>query len=49
MITAMIAGMSILGLFDISINVFRIACGLLLLNTGINMMNSTQQVVVQSG
>jgi len=49
MITAMIAGMSILGFFDISIDAFRIAGGLLLLNTGMNMMNSTQQVVVQSG
>ena len=49
MITAMIAGMSILGFFDISISAFRIAGGLLLLNTGLSMMNSTQQVVVQGG
>ncbi len=49
MITAMIAGMSILGFFDISIHAFRMAGGLLLLNTGLNMMNSTQQAVVQSG
>ncbi|MGA2403384.1 MAG: MarC family protein [Syntrophobacteraceae bacterium] len=48
MITAMIAGMSILGFFDISIHAFRIAGGLLLLNTGLNMMNSTQQVTVQA-
>ena len=47
MITAMIAGMSILGFFDISISAFRIAGGLLLLNTGLSMMNSTRQVVVQ--
>jgi len=49
MIIAMIAGMSILRFFDISIDAFRIAGGLLLLNTGLNMMNSTQQVVVQGG
>jgi len=49
MITAMITGMSILGFFDISIYAFRIAGGLLLLNTGLNMMNSSQQVVVQEG
>ncbi len=49
MITAMIAGMSILGFFDISIHAFRIAGGLLLLNTGLKMMNSTQQVVVKDG
>jgi len=49
MITAMIAGMSILGFFDITIHAFRIAGGLLLLNTGLNMMNSTQQVVVEAG
>ncbi|MGO9018064.1 MAG: MarC family protein [Syntrophobacteraceae bacterium] len=49
MITAMITGMSILGFFDISIYAFRIAGGLLLLNTGLNMMNSTTQVVVQGG
>ncbi len=49
MITAMIAGVSILGFFDISIDAFRIAGGLLLLSTGFNMMNSTRQVVVQGG
>ncbi|MGA2028111.1 MAG: MarC family protein [Syntrophobacteraceae bacterium] len=49
MLTAMIAGMSILSFFDISISAFRIAGGLLLLNTGLNMMNSTEQVVVQGG
>jgi multiple antibiotic resistance protein len=47
MITAMIAGMSVLGFFDISISAFRIAGGLLLLSTGFNMMNSNQTVVVQ--
>jgi multiple antibiotic resistance protein len=49
MMTAMIAGMAILDFFDISINAFRIAGGLLLLNTGLNMMNSTKQLVVQGG
>ncbi len=49
MIIAMIAGISILRFFDISIDAFRIAGGLLLLNTGLSMMNSTQQVVVQGG
>ena len=49
MIIAMITGMAILNFFDISIHAFRIAGGLLLLNTGLSMMNSSQQVVVQSG
>jgi multiple antibiotic resistance protein len=49
MMTAMIAGMGILDFFDISIHAFRIAGGLILLNTGLRMMNSTQQVIVQSG
>jgi len=49
MITAMITGMAILDFFDISIHAFRIAGGLLLLNTGLTMMNSTKQVVVQGG
>lgn len=49
MVIAMITGMAILNFFDISIHAFRIAGGLLLLNTGLSMMNSTQQVVVQSG
>ncbi len=41
--------MAILDFFDISIHAFRIAGGLLLLNTGLSMMKSTQQVVVQGG
>ena len=49
MIIAMITGMAILNFFDISIHAFRIAGGLLLLNTGLSMMNSTQQVIAQSG
>ncbi len=47
MITAMICGMAILNFFEISIHAFRIAGGLLLLNTGLGMMNSTNQMVVQ--
>jgi multiple antibiotic resistance protein len=49
MITAMFTGVAILQFFDISIHAFRIAGGLLLLNTGLGMMNSTQQVVVREG
>jgi multiple antibiotic resistance protein len=40
MIVAMVTGMGILAFFDISVNAFRIAGGLLLLSTGFNMMNS---------
>jgi multiple antibiotic resistance protein len=47
MTTAMITGMGILNFFDISIHAFRIAGGLLLLNTGLGMMSSAQQVIVQ--
>jgi multiple antibiotic resistance protein len=47
MIVAMFTGISILKFFDISIDAFRIAGGLLLLNTGLAMMSSSQQVVVQ--
>jgi multiple antibiotic resistance protein len=49
MITAMFTGMAILQFFDISIHAFRIAGGLLLLNTGLGMMNSTRQVVGRGG
>jgi multiple antibiotic resistance protein len=49
MITAMITGMGVLQFFDISIHAFRIAGGLLLLNTGLRMMNSSQQVIVRDG
>jgi multiple antibiotic resistance protein len=49
MITAMIAGMGVLEFFDISIHAFRIAGGLILLNTGLQMMNTTKQVIVQNG
>jgi multiple antibiotic resistance protein len=47
MITAMICGMAILNFFEISIHAFRMAGGLLLLNTGLGMMKSTNQMVVQ--
>jgi len=47
MMTAMFTGIAILNFFDISIEAFRIAGGLLLLNTGLAMMSSSQQVVVQ--
>jgi multiple antibiotic resistance protein len=47
MITAMVTGMAILNFFDISIEAFRIAGGLLLLNTGLAMMSSSQQAVVK--
>lgn len=49
MLTAMITGMAILDFFDISIHAFRIAGGILLVNTGLNMMSSTQQVVFKDG
>ena len=47
MITAMLTGMAILNFFEISISAFRIAGGLLLLNTGLSMMTSYQQIVVR--
>ena len=47
MMTAMFTGIAILNFFDISIDAFRIAGGLLLVNTGLAMMSSSQQVVVQ--
>lgn len=42
MIVAMFTGMTILNFFDISIDAFRMAGGLLLLNTGLSMMKSSQ-------
>jgi multiple antibiotic resistance protein len=47
MITAMFTGIAILNFFDISIDAFRIAGGLLLVNTGLAMMSSSQQAVVK--
>ena len=49
MLIAMFTGLAILNFFDISIHAFRIAGGLLLVNTGLSMMNSKQQVVVRGG
>ena len=49
MLTAMLTGMTILNFFEISISAFRIAGGLLLLNTGLSMMKSTQEVIVPGG
>jgi multiple antibiotic resistance protein len=47
MITAMLSGMAILNFFEISISAFRIAGGLLLLNTGLSMMTTSQGIVVR--
>lgn len=47
MITAMFTGIAILNFFEISISAFRIAGGLLLLNTGLSMMKSSQEIVVR--
>ena len=49
MIMAMVCGMAILNFFEISIHAFRIAGGLLLLNTGLNMMNPPNPVAVERG
>ncbi len=46
MITALFTGMAVLNFFEISISAFRIAGGLLLLNTGLSMMASSRQVIV---
>ncbi len=46
MALAMFSGMAILNFFEISIDAFRMAGGLLLLNTGLGMMNSTRQTAV---
>ena len=42
MITSMFAGLIVLNFFQISIPAFRIAGGILLLNTGLGMMNSVK-------
>ncbi len=42
MIVAMFTGMAILNFFEIGINAFRMAGGLLLLNTGLGMLKSSQ-------
>lgn len=45
MITSLFAGLAVLNFFQISIPAFRIAGGLLLLNTGFNMMNSVKKSI----
>ncbi len=46
MTLAMFTGMAILDFFDISIDAFRMAGGLLLLNTGLGMMKTAKEEVV---
>lgn len=46
MMLAMLSGMAILNFFEISIDAFRMAGGLLLLNTGLGMMKSSQEEIV---
>ncbi len=45
MMLAMLSGMAILNFFEISIDAFRMAGGLLLLNTGLGMMKSSQETM----
>lgn len=45
MIIAMFAGLGILNFFEISVPAFRIAGGLLLINTGFSMLNSEQKSI----
>lgn len=49
MVTAMVTGMGILSFFDISVNAFRIAGGMLLIGTGFSMMNSVKKSIEQAG
>jgi multiple antibiotic resistance protein len=46
MMVAMISGAAVLSFFDISISAFRIAGGLLLIFSGINMVNSKPEIAV---
>lgn len=46
MTVAMFTGMMILNFFEISIDAFRMAGGLLLINTGLGMMKSSQESAV---
>ena len=48
MIVSMVTGMGILAFFDISVNAFRIAGGLLLLGTGFKMMNSVEKSIADA-
>lgn len=45
MFIAMFAGLGILNFFEISVSAFRIAGGMLLINTGFGMLNSEQKPV----
>ncbi len=49
MVIAMVSGLAILNFFEISVSAFKIAGGLLLLNTGLSMMQSSQEVIVSGG
>ena len=49
MIVSMVTGMGILAFFDISVNAFRIAGGLLLLGTGFKMMDSVEKSIERAG
>ena len=49
MMVAMLTGMGILAFFDISVDAFRIAGGLLLLGTGFSMMNSVEKSIESAG
>lgn len=46
MVLAMFSGMAILNFFEISIDAFRMAGGLLLLNTGLGMMNASREAPI---
>src|SRR4030095_10155821 len=47
MLVSMLAGMAILSFFDITIPAFRIAGGLLLINTGFSMMKPVEHEAEQ--
>ena len=49
MTVAMFTGMMILNFFEISIDAFRMAGGLLLISTGLGMMKSSREAVSMSG
>jgi multiple antibiotic resistance protein len=48
MIAAVISGAGILNFFDISVAAFRVAGGILLLFSGINMINSKEELILPS-
>jgi multiple antibiotic resistance protein len=49
MFMSMVTGMGILSFFDISVNAFRIAGGMLLIGTGFSMMNSVKKSIEEAG